>query len=133
MRKTICKHFEASAKKAIKGAWPQSRLIADSIVTIPKLYEAMKTTRYGKCVFLSDNDVVDYQITTMLFENGINSTLTMTAFSGPSYRETRVRGALGELVCNMGENKTVLHIFGKKAKKSVYTNALMPTEEVISD
>ena len=133
MRKTICKHFEASAKKAIKGAWPQSRLIADSIVTIPKLYEAMKTTRYGKCVFLSDNDVVDYQITTMLFENGINSTLTMTAFSGPSYRETRVRGALGELVCNMGENKIVLHIFGKKAKKSVYTNALMPTEEVISD
>ena len=104
-------------KKAIKGAWPQSRLIADSIVTIPKLYEAMKTTRYGKCVFLSDNDVVDYQITTMLFENGINSTLTMTAFSGPSYRETRVRGALGELVCNMGENKIVLHIFGKKAKK----------------
>ena len=57
----------------------------------------------------------------------------MTAFSGPSYRETRVRGALGELVCNMGENKIVLHIFGKRLKKSVYTNALMPTEEVISD
>lgn len=104
-------------KKAIQDVWPQSRLMSDSIVTIPKLYEAMKTTRYGKCVFLSDNDVVDYQVTTMLFENGINSTLTMTAFSGPSYRETRIRGTLGELVCNMGNNKIELYIFGKKKKR----------------
>ncbi len=105
------------SKKALEAAWPQSRLMADSIVTIPKLYEAMKTTRYGKCVFLSDNDVVDYQVTTMLFENGINSTLTMTAFSGPSYRETRIRGSLGDLVCNMGENKIMLYQFGKKKKR----------------
>lgn len=104
-------------KSTIRGMWPQSRLMKDSIVTIPKLYEALKTTRYGKCVFLSDNDVVDYQVTTMLFENGINSTLTMTAFSGPSYRETRVRGTLGELICNMGESKIVLQIFGKRPKK----------------
>lgn len=82
----------------------------DSIVTIPKLYDAMKKTRYGKCVFLSDNDVVDYQVTTMLFENGINSTLTMTAFSEPTYRETRIRGSLGELVCNMGKNKIELKL-----------------------
>ena len=61
--------------------------------------------------------MVDYQVTTMLFENGINSTLTMTAFSGPSYRETRIRGTLGELVCNMGNNKIELHIFGKKKKR----------------
>ncbi len=104
-------------KKIREGMWPQSRLMSDSIVTLPKLYEAMKNTRYGKCVFLSDNDVVDYQVTTMLFENGINSTLTMTAFSGPSYRETRIRGSLGELVCNMGENKMVLYQFGKNKKK----------------
>ncbi len=104
-------------KKAREGMWPQSRLMSDSIVTLPKLYEAMKTTRYGKCVFLSDNDVVDYQVTTMLFENGINSTLTMTAFSGPSYRETRIRGSHGDLVCNMGENKIILHQFGKKKKR----------------
>ena len=104
-------------KKVIEGAWPQSRLMADSIVTIPKLYEAMKTERYGKCVFLNDNDVVDYQVTTMLFENGINSTLTMTAFSGPSYRETRIRGTLGELICDMSKNELILYMFGKKKKK----------------
>lgn len=103
-------------KKIMAGMWPQSRLMSDSIVTIPKLYEAMKATRYGKCVFLSDNDVVDYQVTTMLFENGINSTLTMTAFSDPSYRETRVRGTLGELVCDMGKSEIMLYQFGKRKK-----------------
>lgn len=106
-------------KKAREGMWPQSRLMSDSIVTIPKLYEAMKSTRYGKCVFLSDNDVVDYEVTTMLFENGINSTLTMTAFSSPSYRETRIRGTMGELVCNMGDSKMELYVFGQKKKKKI--------------
>lgn len=104
---------------AIKGAWPQSRLMSDGIVSKEKLYDAMKNTRYGKCVFFSDNDVVDYQTTGMLFENGISSSLIMTAFSGDSYRQTRVRGTLGELDCNMGKNDIYLHIYGKRRKKVV--------------
>lgn len=104
-------------KSAIRAIWPQSRLMADSIVTIPKLYDAMKNTDFGKCVFLSDNDVVDYEVTTMLFENGINSTLTMTAFSSTCYRETRIRGTLGELVCDMEKNKIILYQFGKRKKR----------------
>lgn len=104
-------------KRLVKTRWPQSRLMSDGIVTVGKLYKAMKDTRYGKCVFMCDNDVVDYQVTTMLFENGINSTLTMTAFSGSIYRETRIRGTLGELVCNMGENKIVYYPFGGKKKR----------------
>lgn len=101
-----------------KHIWPHSRLMKDSTVTIPKLYDALRNTRYGKCVFLSDNDVVDYQSTTMVFENGITSTLIMTAFNaGKSYRETRIRGVVGELICNMGENKMHLKMFAKKPKK----------------
>lgn len=111
-------------KCVIKSVWPQSRLLSDSIVTVPKLYNAMKNTRYGKCVFLSDNDVVDYQVATMLFENGINSTLTMTAFSGPSYRETRIRGSLGELVCDMSKSEILLYQFGKKKRKIRIKNRL---------
>lgn len=104
-------------EKAISGAWPQSRLMSDGIVTRQKLYDAMKTTRYGKCVFLSDNDVVDYQMTNMLFENGVQSSLIMTAFSGDSFRQTRIRGTLGELDCDMGKNSIMLHIYGQKQKK----------------
>lgn len=115
--KLYVKGLKYLPKSAIKYMWPQSRLMPDGIVTVPKLYEAMKTTDFGKCVFLSDNNVVDYQTTTMLFENGINSTLTMTAFSGPCYRETRIRGSLGELVCDMGKSKIMLELFGKRKKR----------------
>jgi predicted dehydrogenase len=105
-------------KAAIKNMWPQSRLMADSIVTIPKLYDACKNTRYGKCVFLSDNDVVDYQATTMVFDNGITSTLTMTAFSGKeSYRQTRIRGSLGELYGNTKSRHLTMEIFGQRPRK----------------
>lgn len=103
--------------KSYQNIWPQSRLMKDTVVTIPKLYEALKTEKFGKCVFYSDNDVVDYQVTTMLFENGINSTLTMTAFSAPCSRETRIRGSLGELVCDMENSKVTLKVYGKKAKR----------------
>lgn len=122
--KLYVKPLKHKPKFLIRSVWPQSRLMSDSIVTIPKLYDAMKTTRYGKCVFLCDNDVVDYQVATMLFENGIYSTLTMTAFSGPSYRETRIRGSLGELVCDMGKSEIVLYLFGKKKKKIKIGNKL---------
>lgn len=104
-------------KMLIKDAWPQSRLIDNNIVTIPKLYDACLNTRFGKCVFLSNNDVVDYQTVNMEFENGITSTLIMTAFSGKeSYRETRIRGSLGELICNTKTIKMKLNIYGKKTK-----------------
>lgn len=107
-----------------KHMWPQAKLTKDGIVTKKKLYEAMKTTDYGKCVFYSNNNVVDYQEVNMEFENGITSTLIMTAFSATSFRETRVRGAYGELICNMGDNKIYLHMYGKN-KKRIRLNEVM--------
>lgn len=101
---------------AVRYLWPQCRLVKDGVASVPKVREALETTDFGKCVFMSDNDVVDYQVTTMMFENGVNATLTMTAFSERVYRETRVRGTLGDLKCDMSEGTLELRVFGKKAK-----------------
>lgn len=101
---------------AVRYLWPQCRLVKDGVASVSKVREALVTTDFGKCVFRSDNDVVDYQVTTMMFENGVNATLTMTAFSERVYRETRVRGTLGDLKCDMSEGTLELRIFGKKAK-----------------
>lgn len=103
---------------AYKNLWPQSRLMADGVVTKAKLYEAFTTTDFGKCVFMMDNDVVDYQSVQMEFENGITSTLTMTAFAGKSCcRETVIRGSLGILRCHTDNPKFILEVYGKKPKK----------------
>ena len=103
---------------AYRTMWPHSRLMSDGKVTKDKIAKSLVETRYGKCVYLSDNNVVDYQTVNMEFANGITSTLTMTAFSGKSSsRETRIRGSLGDLKCNTDSTKFILEVYGKKPKK----------------
>ncbi len=116
--KIYIKDIKGKPSAVYKYMWPQSRLMTDSTVTIPKLYEACKNTDFGKCVFLSDNNVVDHQTVQMEFENGISSTLTMTAFSGKSSsRETVIRGTLGFMYCHTDKPKFILEEYGKKPKK----------------
>lgn len=105
-------------KKACKGMWPHSRLMTDGIVTKEKIKVALKETQFGKCVYLTNNDVVDYQQVNMIFANGITSTLTMTAFSGKSScRQTCIRGSLGILQCDTDTSTFKMEIFGKRPKK----------------
>lgn len=40
--------------------------------TVEKLYRALKTSKYGKCVYKCDNNVVDHQVVNIKFKN--NST-----------------------------------------------------------
>ena len=101
----------------IKYMWPHSRLMSDGVVTKEKVKKALHNTDFGKCVFAMDNNVVDYEQTTISFKNGITSTLIMTAFSDTIYRETRIRGTKGELICSTEKNKFDLNLFGKRRKK----------------
>lgn len=109
--------IKRKSPKAYKYKWPQSRLVKDGVVTIDKVYDALNNTDFGKCVFDCDNDVVDYQEVNMLFDNGIHSNLIMTAFSDKIYRQTRIRGVFGELICDMNEKYMTLNIYGKNSKK----------------
>lgn len=97
--------------------WPQSRLMEDGRVTLEKVEKAVKEGQFGRCVYHCDNDVVDYQVVIMAFANGIQSTLTMTAFSEKCFRETRVRGTKGELVANMDTGDMFVYEFGKRKKR----------------
>jgi len=52
---------------------------------------------YGKCVFQTDNDVVDHQVVTMEFAKGQTVTFTMTAFTHFGGRRLRIHGTKGYL------------------------------------
>lgn len=52
----------------------------------------------------------------MRFENGINASLIMTAFSNRGYRNTRIRGTLGEIHGEFEKGKLILELYGKKEK-----------------
>jgi len=54
---------------------------------------------YGRCVYKSDNDVVDHQVVNMEFVNGITASFTMSAFT-EGHRRTRIMGTMGEMIGN---------------------------------
>lgn len=61
-------------------------------------YLGDKSNSYGKCVYRSDNNVVDHQSVIMNFENGATASLNMHAFAQSTYRRTIVVGTKGEIV-----------------------------------
>jgi predicted dehydrogenase len=69
-------------------AWPP---------TPEQVERALRDGPYGRCVWDCDNDVVDHQVVSLLYEGGATASLTMTAFTKMRERETRIFGTRGEL------------------------------------
>ena len=115
-RCTECKYIETcpySAKKIYIDVWKKKGCPTDiwpyNVISAPphteeKIYEAIKNGPYGKCVYHCDNNVVDHQLTTMTFENGVKVMLTMTGFTGPSGRRYHFHGTMGELILDEADN-----------------------------
>jgi predicted dehydrogenase len=57
----------------------------------------LKTSRYGKCVYKANNDVVDHQLVMIEFENGTTANLTMHGFSDREGRTLRIDGTKATL------------------------------------
>lgn len=77
----------------------------------------LKGTQYDRCVYKSDNDVVDHQVTIMQFAHGKTACHTMTAFSKDIYRDLKVHGTKAELVGNVEENRLEVRYFGGKTEE----------------
>jgi predicted dehydrogenase len=81
--------------------WPVSVLLDE--FTPEALEEKLRTSDYGRCVYASDNDVVDHQVVAMDYDEDITVTFTMTAFA-PEGRRTVIHGTKG---CLEGDGKTI--------------------------
>ncbi|SCL26739.1 Oxidoreductase family, NAD-binding Rossmann fold [Micromonospora rhizosphaerae] len=78
-----------------RHAWPLSVLTRD--LTEAGVRTALRDGPYGRCVYATDNDVVDHQVVTVSFEGGATATLTMSAFTPGGHRRTRIMGTRGHL------------------------------------
>ncbi|MGN1095246.1 MAG: Gfo/Idh/MocA family protein [Eubacteriales bacterium] len=123
-RCTECKYIDScpySAKRIYidklengKYNWPSQIITPVRPLNDEALYAAIKEGPYGRCVFACDNNVVDHELTTMTFENGVKATLTMTAFTSRCGRSMTFFGTLGEIELSENDDFIKLRRFGEK-------------------
>lgn len=76
--------------------WEEQLLSAVTEDPTPAALDAaLRDGPYGRCVYAADNDVVDHQVVALEFAGGVSATHTVTAFTEPAPRQTRVFGSHG--------------------------------------
>jgi predicted dehydrogenase len=75
--------------------WPVSTISDD--LSIEARRRALHTGPYGRCVFRSDNDVVDHQVVSMETTSGATATLTVHGHGHEDARTFRYDGSRGTL------------------------------------
>ncbi len=111
------KEFYMGRLKEGHAGWPVSVVAPEP--TEESLMKALEDGPYGRCVYECDNDVVDHQVTNILYENGATTTFTMTAFTEGRGRETRIFGTKGEIY-GFGGNIEIFD-FLTETKKTIST------------
>jgi predicted dehydrogenase len=70
---------------------------------------ALETGPYGRCVYRSDNDVVDHQVVLMRFAGGLSVSLTMQGSSHLEGRTIRIDGTSATLLANEARSVIEIH------------------------
>ena len=96
------------------NVWPLSQVAENP--TEERLLESLSHTNWGRCVFKSDNNVVDHQFTTIKLEKGTVATLTMIGFSNDGGRQTHCYGTKGEIYLDEQRRTIEISIFGQRKK-----------------
>ncbi len=98
----ICPYHSVKVYGTHSG-WRHSAGFSD--LTDREIREALATSRYGRCVYHADNDVVDHQVVALQFAEGVTATFTMTAFTPWGGRYVRVHGTKGYLEVKIDQNQ----------------------------
>lgn len=98
------------------GKWPTAITSLGAGNDMEARKKALEEGPYGKCVFHNDNDVVDHQVASMLFENGVTVAFTMCAFSNDCDRTVSFMGTKGEIRASMDHNTITVTEFGAGIK-----------------
>ncbi|KRE70435.1 Gfo/Idh/MocA family protein [Paenibacillus sp. Soil750] len=85
--------------------------------------EALRTTPYGKCVYRSNNNVVDHQVVNMEFESGSTATFSMCGFTHDNTRIVQIMGTKGDIRGNMEDNQFTVNDFVSKEETTIRVNS----------
>jgi predicted dehydrogenase len=81
--------------------------------------EALGTGPYGRCVYRTDNDVVDRQTVLVEFEGGVQGTFAVDGFSSRPERTIRVQGTRAELRGVFDQGRLEILDYGKLEPETI--------------
>lgn len=139
-----CPHMETcpySAKRIYVDAWkaqgcpefvwPFNKVSLKKPTTEEDLYEGLRTSYFGQCVFHLGNEkyehVVDHQLVQMMFKNGVTATLKMV-FAAEAGRRINLFGTYGELLLDERSATIEVRPFGEK-KEIIHFSDLIGSRE----
>ena len=98
-----------------KNAWFREACTRKPAPSDGEVEAALRSTRYGRCVYRCDNDVVDHQTVNMLFEGGATVTFTMCAFNRGG-RFIHIMGTAGELRASLTAEEEPIRLYDFKTR-----------------
>ena len=102
---TIYIKHQGGGREAVTNIRP----ITDEI-----LYKELETSPYGRCVFKCDNDVVDHELTQIVFKNGVKANLRMIGLTYDYGRIMKFYGTAGQIDLDECRGTIEIKVFGKK-------------------
>ncbi len=93
------------------NGWPVSVISED--LSLEGRLKALRENPYGRCVYYSDNNVVDHQTVSIRFKNGVYASFIMTAFTNKITRKIYLYGSHGEIYGDLDEKKIVIQSFDR--------------------
>ncbi len=84
-----------------------------------ELLERLKTNRFGRCVYRCDNDVVDNQVLSILFDNGVTASFAMCGLNAVERRVTKLSMTNGELNLDASRGEIEAHTFAPRLARTV--------------
>jgi predicted dehydrogenase len=89
--------------------WPHNVVSMDT--SAEGLAQALHEGPYGRCVYKCDNDVMDHQVVSMRFANGVDVAMSVSAFTREATRTIHLMGSHGEIVGDFYGNEITLSDF----------------------
>ncbi len=80
------------------------------------LYKQLNQSPYGRCVFASDNNVADHQVTILEFDDGVTATFNLSAFTSRVTRTMKIMGEYGEIRCNTDFREIEVNVWDKPSQ-----------------
>jgi predicted dehydrogenase len=107
-----------------KNEWFRSVAAGHYGATDEEVLEALKSGPYGRCVFKCDNDVVDHQVVSMLFEGDVTVIFSMCAFTPDISRSIKIMGTLGQIKGHTSKKAVTVQNFLTGEEREINTTAV---------